>query len=106
VQVKPLSAVLCDLTAHVFFEASHMATVHYENGHYHLHTELGQSAKEQKDEKSSLPAKQEYKEIQQILHEGFKILISANQSNPSIYFQSFVLSEGHFNDSSKPPEIT
>jgi hypothetical protein len=104
VQMKPLTAVFCDLTAHIFFKASHMATVHYENGHYHLHAELEQSAKEQKDERSSLPDKQEYKEIQQILQENFRFFISSNQSSAVIHLQAFVLSEGHINASSRPPE--
>lgn len=29
-----------DALAHTFFKMQHMATVHYENGHYHLHNEL------------------------------------------------------------------
>jgi hypothetical protein len=56
VQMKPLTAVFCDLTAHIFFRASHMATVHYENGHYHLHAELSEASKESdamKSEKKS-----------------------------------------------------
>lgn len=40
VQLKPLTAVVQDVIGHTFFKMQHIATVHYENGHYHLHTEL------------------------------------------------------------------
>jgi hypothetical protein len=40
VQLKPLTAVVQDVIAHTFFKMQHMTTVHYENGHYHLHAEL------------------------------------------------------------------
>lgn len=40
IQLKPLTAVVKDVIAHTFFKVQHMASVHYENGRYHLHTEL------------------------------------------------------------------
>lgn len=40
VQLKPLTVVVQDVLAHTFFKASHMATIHFENGQYHLHAEL------------------------------------------------------------------
>jgi hypothetical protein len=40
VQLKPLTAIMQDVLAHTFFKMSHIATVHYENGKYHLHTQL------------------------------------------------------------------
>lgn len=40
VQLKPLTAVIQDVLAHTFFKAQHMATIHFENGQYHLHAEL------------------------------------------------------------------
>jgi hypothetical protein len=56
VQVKPLTLVVHDLFAHTFFRMQHLATVHYEDGKYHLHTELATTADENKDASStSLP---------------------------------------------------
>lgn len=43
--IKPTLPVVKDFIAHTFFEASHMATIHYENGRYHLHLELSEEAK-------------------------------------------------------------
>jgi hypothetical protein len=40
VQLKPLTVVVQDIIAHTFFKMQHMTSVHYENGHYHLHAEL------------------------------------------------------------------
>ncbi len=34
--------VVCDALAHTFWKMQHIATVHYENGKYHLHVELQQ----------------------------------------------------------------
>ena len=36
---KPLLPALADGIAHVFWYSNHMATVHVENGHYHVHHE-------------------------------------------------------------------
>lgn len=44
-------AIVQDVVAHTFYKVQHMATVHYENGQYHLHAELNTVAKE--DEKKS-----------------------------------------------------
>lgn len=38
--IRPIIPVVKDVIAHVFFEIDHMATVHYENGKYHVHKEL------------------------------------------------------------------
>jgi hypothetical protein len=45
-QLKPLSVVIKDVIDHTFFKMQHMATVHYENGKYHLHKELASSSEE------------------------------------------------------------
>lgn len=36
--------ILKDVVAHTFFKMQHMATVHYENGKYHVHTEMAEKA--------------------------------------------------------------
>lgn len=43
--IKPVMPLVKDVLAHTFFKAGHMATVHYENGRYHLHMELNEEAK-------------------------------------------------------------
>lgn len=38
--VRPILPVVKDVVAHTFFKMQHMATVHVENGKYHVHLEL------------------------------------------------------------------
>jgi hypothetical protein len=40
--IKPVMPLVNDVLAHTFFKNSHMATIHYENGRYHMHLELQQ----------------------------------------------------------------
>lgn len=52
--IKPVLPLVNDLVQHTFNKMEHMATVHYENGKYHVHTELQQEA--QKSEPQKTPA--------------------------------------------------
>lgn len=38
--VRPILPVVTDVVAHTFFKMQHIATVHVENGKYHVHIEL------------------------------------------------------------------
>ncbi|HMU71966.1 MAG TPA: hypothetical protein PKD93_04470 [Ferruginibacter sp.] len=54
--LKPVSPYISDTIAHIFYYAQHMATVHYENGKFHVHKEVIDVAKEEaapKDQTSS-----------------------------------------------------
>ena len=54
--LKPVSPYISDTIAHIFYFAQHMATVHYENGKFHVHKEVIDVAKEEaapKDQTSS-----------------------------------------------------
>ena len=63
VQLRPLTAVLQDVVAHTFFKMQHMATIHYENGKYHLHHELKTISEEDKTSASEkTPASQKANE--------------------------------------------
>ena len=45
VLLQPLLPYIADATAHVLWYSHHMATVHYENGKYHVHNETIAMAK-------------------------------------------------------------
>ena len=45
---KPVTPAIQDAIAHTFFKFQHISTVHYEDGKYHLHAELAESAKDKK----------------------------------------------------------
>jgi hypothetical protein len=55
VLIKPVLPYVSDFIQHTFFYASHMATVHYENGKYHVHYQTAKEAAEEKQDKSNLP---------------------------------------------------
>lgn len=52
VMLKPVSPYISDAVSHVFYYTQHMATVHYENGKYHVHKEIVDN------EKKNSPAKE------------------------------------------------
>ncbi|MBC7627141.1 hypothetical protein [Ferruginibacter sp.] len=53
VMLKPVLPYINDVISHTFFYAHHMATVHYENGKYHVHYEIARDIKDQKSDKST-----------------------------------------------------
>ena len=59
--VQPVAPLFADALAHVFWNSEHIATVHYENGSYHVHVEV-KKASENSDAGSS-PAKNGVQEI-------------------------------------------
>ncbi len=62
-QLKPLAVVIEDVLAHAFWKMQHMATVHYENGHYHIHSELSDiSEKENKNTQQKAPSSEKINE--------------------------------------------
>lgn len=50
---KPVVPVLADAFAHIFMEERHTATVHFENGRYHLHLEVKAASENLPDQKST-----------------------------------------------------
>ncbi|MCD6069315.1 MAG: hypothetical protein K0S33_4141 [Bacteroidetes bacterium] len=51
--LKPLSPIAADIIAHTFDQAHHMATVHFENGKYHVHKEIAVEAAEESPKKNT-----------------------------------------------------
>jgi len=56
---KPVLPYVSDFIGHVFFYAHHMATVHYEDGKYHVHYETAKDAKEDTSDKTSPSSKKD-----------------------------------------------
>ena len=57
--LKPVLPYITDTAAHIFWYSEHMATVHYENGKYHVHTEALNAAKKTDFPKSTNAGKTE-----------------------------------------------
>ncbi|MGQ0830000.1 MAG: hypothetical protein ACT4ON_16555 [Bacteroidota bacterium] len=45
--LKPVMPLIDDVVAHTFYKMQHIATVHYENGKYHVHAELAEHSDHQ-----------------------------------------------------------
>jgi hypothetical protein len=106
-QLKPLTVMINDVLAHTFWKVQHMATVHYENGHYHLHTELKTISEESNDStQEKVPDSEKSNEdtSNQIVHE-FNYDFATN----SILFTGVVMTDqdvlnGYLNISAPPPK--
>jgi len=59
VMLKPVSPYIADTFEHIFNYTQHMATIHYENGKYHVHKELVDNAKKNNPAKDNATAKKE-----------------------------------------------
>ena len=55
--LKPVFPYLKDTIAHIFWYSEHMATVHFENGKFHIHKEVLEEAKKTANEKSDIQKK-------------------------------------------------
>jgi hypothetical protein len=62
-QLSPLVTVLADTLAHTFHSKLHLATVHFENGHYHLHTELKTIENTSKEKNTTKPTSEKTNSI-------------------------------------------
>jgi len=105
VQLRPLSAFVQDVLAHTFFKMEHMATVHYENGHYHLHSELKAIHEEDASEKA--PAYQKVTEITSShINTQFSLDFFAAANSKSLFCnRKQQTTEGYSGLSSPPPKI-
>ena len=106
VQLKPLAVVVEDVLAHTFWKVQHMATVHYENGHYHVHAELKDlSEKENKSSQQKVPSSEKVlestaQEVEQITFNfpSHSILI------PAIFNSVQDILSGYTEITSPPPK--
>ncbi|MCW3071700.1 MAG: hypothetical protein JWO44_1590 [Bacteroidetes bacterium] len=53
--LKPVMPLANDIIAHTFYKMEHLATVHFENGKYHVHQELA-AAEQQQHSKGDVPS--------------------------------------------------
>ena len=58
--IKPITPIIKDVIAHAFFKTSHEASIHYENGKYHMHIELQQEAQKTDSERASTVSENDF----------------------------------------------
>ena len=56
---KPVFPYIKDTINHLLFYKQHMATVHFENGKYHVHAEVEKNTKEDDSNKNTTPIKKQ-----------------------------------------------
>ena len=72
--IKPVVPIVNDAIAHTFYKLDHIATVHYEDGKYHLHAELEQESNDMKKEAGNTVPSSVYETLSShINNEVFKI---------------------------------
>lgn len=64
---KPALPYVSDLIGHLVFSKNHMATVHFENGKYHLHKEIVKNALDNEAQKAPLTSKKDNKANEHII---------------------------------------
>ena len=57
--LKPVTPYISDAVAHIFYKARHMATVHYEDGKFHVHKEVLKNVKENEPGKEKPSSKKD-----------------------------------------------
>ncbi len=80
-QLSPFVSIVSDTLAHTFNTELHLATIHFENGHYHLHTELKNIENTAKEKNTTKPINEKGQSISayHLLHQThFNFKTNAN----------------------------
>lgn len=100
VMVKPALPYVQDFIGHILFYKQHMATVHFEDGKYHVHKQVVKDVKEENSGKNSLPEKKksspqyEYVAVankqalqaSMLLSTAYSMYVQQNNSSPYIAY--------------------
>ena len=106
VLIKPVLPYVSDFIDHAFFYARHIATVHYENGRYHVHSETAKNTKEDKQDKSNLPSsKKDNTATEHILINTKQLVFSLAIRNAQYYTTTPAIISGISNINYPPPRI-
>jgi hypothetical protein len=85
VMFKPAFPYLNDVIAHALFYHQHMATVHFENGKYHVHKEVVKNVTEENSNKNSLPEKKKNSSSYEYISTLNKSLLPVASLSSSLY---------------------
>ena len=106
VMFKPAFPYLKDAVNHLVFYKQHMATVHFENGKYHVHAEITKNAKEDNSNKTVPSSKKENTSTDHIAFTE-----KTNKPITAIFFKNFKvpasydLADGNLQYNYPPPRI-
>ena len=105
VMFKPAFPYLNDVVAHVLFYRQHMATVHFENGKYHVHTEVAKNAKEDNSNKNTSSKKENTSTDHIVIANKMTTCVVASSSNKYLLLQLSHLPAGEISNHYPPPRI-
>ena len=102
--VKPILPIASDIIAHTFYKMQHIATVHYENGKYHIHAELAKEGEQQKDSKGNIPSSVFETLAQHLPYGKTELIFYPSSPEAFIYFHDEYPHDAFIQLNNPPPE--
>lgn len=103
--LKPVFPVVNDIIAHTFYKMQHMATVHYENGAYHLHAELIDESDQQKNKSDETTPSFMFETLANHLYnKTFKFEIYQSVSSIKFPHENVSLYDAYTQQTNPPPQ--
>ncbi len=104
--LKPLMPLVNDVIAHTFYKMEHLATVHFQNGKYHVHMEQAMEANGQKnDAKGTIPLSAYETLANHLTKKTEELKIYSAAQIAITFFETPPLFMGFINTSTLPPEV-
>src|SRR5262245_17283334 len=88
--LKPVGPYISDTIAHIFYYTKHMATVHYENGKFHVHKEIVEN------EKKNDPVKEKPSSKKDNTDNNTSLIEKVNEYQPLFLDNDHSISPTHF----------
>ena len=85
VMFKPALPYVSDFIGHILLYRQHMATVHFENGKYHVHKEVIKDIQEENSNKNSLPEKKKSNTTFEFIATVSKLLVQSSSTDGIAY---------------------
>ncbi|MEO5944131.1 MAG: hypothetical protein ABIP30_01585 [Ferruginibacter sp.] len=97
---------ISDVVAHVFWYSQHMATVHYLDGKFHVHTEVMEAATKTNNDKDQTPFSEKKEQHQNVHLISSVATIDAPSRSIEIKYlrTSSIIFSGHLQNDYPPPK--
>jgi hypothetical protein len=102
--VKPVFPYLIDATQHIFNYSEHITTVHFENGQYHVHNQLKEETKKNKQQNESANFKKDGSQTEYIFSKEIKTLQILYRLKTKRYYTASKLVSLHLANDYPPPK--
>ena len=103
--LKPVLPYVADTFSHIFWYSKHMATVHNENGNYHVHMEAIKAAKKTDGPNSANPGKTETAFSEHIITNNIYSFHPVEFITPHYQIVSFLLPTRLSSGDYPPPRV-